>query len=444
MNNRSCLWLLSIASLSLAPQAATAQTIRSVQGGSQSFIRIPGSKESHRELPDGPDMNAGQEMMADRLKELHELHQLQDQVQGLLKDPDFANNVKNNFSEDQLRRLREKILKGDGLGRDGNWNKLLQQAGNGHKFDERQLDILRRWAERSNANPTTPQIGSSLMNLRPTSSSAPNSTPSSPSGASPSPSSSFMERLQGGTSEWVTKHMDGLGGDLVGALNELGDSEDGAPLAELLRSMNRSDFSGGEFAEQAAGLSSYMPNLAEFVHEQRGAWDELRSMFGDVDAPSMPSLGGGPALRTVTSTDGESWGGASFALVALGVLFLLLWKLGGSSGWKALRGEDGQWRLGPWPVQPAAVATRQELIRAFEYLALLRLGVTAGTCHHRTLAGRLAERDEGDPARRRHAVELLADLYEQSRYAPGEEPLSPEELSEARHALCFLAGVTIA
>lgn len=131
MNTRS--WLLLLACLSLGIPSAYAQ------------------KQSHRPLPDEPDMKAGPEMMADRLKELRELHELQDRVQDLLKDPDFQKNLTTRFSPEELQKLREKILTGDGLGRDASWNKLLDQAVSRHKLDERQIDILRRWAERSDS-----------------------------------------------------------------------------------------------------------------------------------------------------------------------------------------------------------------------------------------------------------------------------------------------------
>ncbi len=133
MNNRSGLGLLLIAWLSLGCQTASAQTLH--------------FKQSHHPLPD-PDMRLGPEMMADRLKELHELHELQDRVQDLLKDPDFQKDLTNNFSEEQLRQLREKILKGDGLKQDPLWNKLLDQAVSVHKRKEGEFDILRRLAER--------------------------------------------------------------------------------------------------------------------------------------------------------------------------------------------------------------------------------------------------------------------------------------------------------
>jgi hypothetical protein len=428
MNNRS--WLLLLACLSLGIPSAYAQ------------------KQSHRPLPDEPDMKAGPEMMADRLKELRELHEIQDRVQDLLKDPDFQKNLTTRFSPEELQKLREKILTGDGLGRDASWNKLLDQAVSRHKLDERQIDILRRWAERSDNARSAMPIEHGVQTGRTSSgSSAASSGLSLPgsdaSGMSAEPS--FWNRLQGDTSDWLAKHLDGFAGDVFDAMNELGATEEGAPLAELMRSLNRTDLPGGNLADEAAGMSNYLPDLSGSLPDTGGFWSEFGSIFREMSGPSLPSLGGAvstPRLPGASTGDGESWGGM-IALVSLGVLLVLLWKMGSLARFRTALGAGDAWRLGPWPVAPAAVATRSDLVRAFEYLALLRLGPDAGTHHHRELAERLARQGHDEPARRQ-AAEQLAWLYEQARYAPANESLSADEYIEARHALCFLAGVTAA
>jgi len=421
-----------------------------VDFGSGPGVQYPGDKESHRELPGGLDINAGQAMMAERLHELHELHQLQDQIQGLLKDPDFKNTLRDKFTDDQLRRLRDKILNGDKLGRDNDWNKLLQQAVSRNKLDGRQMDILRRWAERSDNKQTNPSGEPEPLSGRPSNPSPASSGSPSSDSISPLPSAgavepSMWEHLRDKTSDWIGKNMDGFGGDLVSALAELGINDEGGPLADVLRSLKDPDFPGAGLIEEAAGLSSYLPDMGELIHEQRGAWDDVRSLFRDTHAPSLPSMGGGaslPSLPGTPSTDGGDWSAGSLALLTLGVLLLLVWKMRVGSRGKTTPDASGDWRLGSWPVLPAAVSNRQELVRAFEYLALLCLGPNASTCHHHELADRLAEQQRDDPARSRQAAELLAWFYEQARYAPAENALSQKELREARHALCFLAGVT--
>jgi hypothetical protein len=140
-------------------------------------------------------------------------------------------------------------------------------------------------------------------------------------------------------------------------------------------------------------------------------------------------------------------------LVAVGILF---WRM--RAGGRELSPQQTRWRPGPWPVNPAAVATREELIRAFEYLSLLRLGRAARTWNHRTIARQLATPSAGNfgAAGSRGAflgeigpmpeidpgVRALADVYEQARYAPLADELPPAALAAARTELCLLAGVS--
>ena len=81
------------------------------------------------------------------------------------------------------------------------------------------------------------------------------------------------------------------------------------------------------------------------------------------------------------------------------------------------------------------------MVRAFEHLALLRLGQEARTCHHLDLADRIGEQPGSDADRRRTAAHALARLYEQARYTPDEEKLPPEMMASARRELTYLAGV---
>jgi hypothetical protein len=124
---------------------------------------------------------------------------------------------------------------------------------------------------------------------------------------------------------------------------------------------------------------------------------------------------------------------ANVALVLVGVVVIagIVWRLRGG----ALAAEAaGRRPLGPWPLDPARVASREELIRAFEYLSLLRCGEPARAWHHRAIAACLG----GAGAERRDAAARLAALYERARYAPaaGGEP----DWSAARGPLQTLAG----
>jgi hypothetical protein len=153
------------------------------------------------------------------------------------------------------------------------------------------------------------------------------------------------------------------------------------------------------------------------------------------------------------------------AVAAIVVALLIAWSVAGR-GRLSLRSAVPEWRLGPWPVDPREVLSREQLVQAFEYLSLLNLGPRARNWNHRLIAVRLAEEKllkkenavaassasvtagaesfiVNDPLHGSLVAEL-ASLYEQARYAPPSETLSESALAAARRDLCLLAGMTAA
>jgi hypothetical protein len=90
-----------------------------------------------------------------------------------------------------------------------------------------------------------------------------------------------------------------------------------------------------------------------------------------------------------------------------------------------------------WPLDPRAINSREDVVRAFEYLSVLICGPGAKTWTHSTIADELAALavTHGETAVQ------LARLYELARYAPLDEPLTRAELVEARRLVCDLAGM---
>lgn len=141
---------------------------------------------------------------------------------------------------------------------------------------------------------------------------------------------------------------------------------------------------------------------------------------------------GRPALPSASAWEGVLW-------LAMAVCVgLIAWRL---LAWRqAVAEQKEQWRPGPWPVRPEAVRTRDDLVKAFEHLALLLLGRQALPLNHLVIGTWLAsDPRQADPARQR-AVWNLAGLYEQARYAPPQQLLPPTDLESARHDLTLLAG----
>jgi hypothetical protein len=160
-----------------------------------------------------------------------------------------------------------------------------------------------------------------------------------------------------------------------------------------------------------------------------------------VGLPSAPAAGA-PAA-------GGGWRWLWLLLVP--VLALLAWRALAVRQARVAAAVAG-WRPGAWPVHPARVRTRQELVQAFEHLSLLWLGPDARHRHHRDLGDQLGRQpvpvSKGvpralavAPAERQQVAAELATLYEQARYAPPSDVLPESALAAARRDLCSLAGV---
>ena len=177
------------------------------------------------------------------------------------------------------------------------------------------------------------------------------------------------------------------------------------------------------------------PDLGRGDRGTRPSGDNWWSRRGA--SPSSPSRG---------SSSGSGWNFGSpgsvgswvpvvlLAVVLLGALVLWrYWYFGGAARSPALTAAG----LGAWPVDPRRLTTRRHVVRAFEYLSVLRCGPAAKTWTHHTIAGALSDL----AATHGETALMLARLYELARYAPLDEALTTAELAEARRLVCTLAGL---
>jgi hypothetical protein len=332
------------------------------------------------------------------------------------RNQDWGEKFQAPWNDPQLRERIEKMLHKEG--------ERLK------KLDPQQVEALRKKWERLKL-PEGPKLG-------PDEGPKPASGPlagSDPDQQAPSPPEPAAEEDEGQLTEWLH--------DWLQELEETG-------IGQVLREspafqQGLADLQEAILHGRSSGPSLHfwdVPKLVEGLPLPGWNLPELRSGVAKLPTVHLPSLPrprlpfGGPMMPGVPS------GSASTRQV---ILLLLLLAAGGFLLWRAVgrlrtvppaaRG----WRLGPWPIDPAHITTRAELVRAFEHLSLLLLGPAARTRNHLAVAAALVGTGP-DAARRQNAAAELADLYEQARYAPEEGPLTPEQLAAARRDLCLLAA----
>jgi hypothetical protein len=244
--------------------------------------------------------------------------------------------------------------------------------------------------------------------------------------------SRFNPRSPDTTSEWFRKQASSWAGSFSKGI----DSE---TLKGLVESFQRNGVMPsrlelpGWIKSTTSGISgSFKDWLPEFGQAPQfgninlgGGWN-----FGTPDLPSLPS-----AETASKST------GFLFLLALIVVAAVVIYRTRGLGAFGPTDERGGR-RLGPWPVAPEQVTTRGQLVQAFEYLARKVLGLPAETSHHREVGRQLAQHSA--TSEQEAAADDLASLYEQARYTPPSETLSPEELARAREALRLLATVNAA
>lgn len=410
--------------------------------GQKMVLDDPDERPSHRPVGSGlesvpqPEAWLEQRLRSSRLMQMHQEGRDREQLQGdframvqrLLRDPKFLDSIRASLSPEEVERMRKRFEGGEPLSEDGGLQKLLQHALGGEGLSAGDAEALRRLAEQlrekgllrppenDDVRPATPEPGAAPP---------PSTGADATGGALPRP-------LEDRAAEWGREQI----GQFVRDLDQWLESPSGQSWAAYLKTLaQRYEESGRATAalrDQASRLSRYLPRVSDYL-------PRTPLPTPTPTLPRMPSIGPLPLPSALAPGSLASSGRGALWLVGLiAVAALLWWGRGVVFGLPpvARRG----WQIGPWPVRPGDVATRGDLVRAFEYLALLRLGPDARTHHHLDLAARLGGQPDVDPDRRRDAASFLARLYETSRYAPEDTPLVAEELLRARRDLGYLAG----
>jgi hypothetical protein len=350
-------------------------------------------------------------------------------AQDLMKDPNHLEKIQKSlkasgFKSKDIERLL-KDFQGGKVGNNDEAKRFLQalldanEKGKGLSINPDLLKGFDAFRPNSNAKNTPVPSPDKMPNLPPVRSGP---TPPPVEGKSPT-------KLPDESSEWLAER--------AKAFEKWFESPAGQSWQESVKRLAQGRWEGGslpKLGQRASGFMRYLPRPSSLLPKS------LNVQPPEPRLPSLPNIALPSAPRLPSAPSAET-GKAILWLVIVGVMVFVLWRGG---GWwqKYQASRKDAWRLGPWPVRPEAVSTRDDLVRAFEHLALLCLGPTARTRHHLELGEQIGRQPAPDPDRRRDAATTLARLYEQARYAPDQEPLPPESLANARRELCYLAGVT--
>jgi hypothetical protein len=401
-------------------------------------------RPSHKPINDGLENDLTPEQrLANRLQKSRQQKGMQELAKRLLEDKDLLNSLRENFaknklSERDIERLKRTVEANRDFAADPALQELLKEGLKGKNLTEQERELVDKWKDTLGKNNSTltppkppewpPQPGKlPPAPPQPGGATQPGATPVQP----PAPGTQSLPKE---TPEWLKKSLDGSARDFTKWL----DSPSGKSFRDGLKDFGKDlGKRAGNVRDSAAGerfrgASKYLP--------RPGNW-----MFDNVRPRTAPRVGSLPRLPSPSSSSVPRVSGGGllrFVIVvaAIALLLFVAWKSRGLWAGALMRGRSSEWRLGPWPVRPDQVSARGDLVAAFEHLALMCLGLPARTHHHLDLARQIAEQPSLDPDRRRDAALTLARLYEQARYTPDDEPLSPQDVAAARRELGYLAG----
>jgi hypothetical protein len=499
-------WLVMAVALLALPQAARAQGRPGSPFGEGPGLgldmAVPAAEtrnQSHRAIENGVHSD---DLLDQRLRRLKEMHNIQDLVQKVFTDPkkfgvdpevfeklkrdQARSNGKTTVdpNDPQVRKLLEAILA-----------ERAKQGQSDLKITPDQAEAWQRQGQRPREEPAPPEPDPGRVSRPPRM--APVTPPALPPPMLP------LERPKVEAHGPVT---DGEPGEPEAPTNKRQlNPQVAQQLRKLLDKVNNLD----PALRHSPALRKAMQSLQQYTPGNdrwsglAGRVDGLQEGFGDWAGKLRPEMQwpeldwlstrrltprGLPGFNWLSGRGSwmqmPSWEGptitaprASGEAVGWGLLWVLVIGGAGVVVWKAMAWRWGEavraraaGRLSSWPVHPGLIETAEELIQAFEYLSVLRLGIVARSWNHLAIAAGLtgetattveaklteslpgtwraaAERRSGAPClswssdEERMAVAHLAALYERVRYAPPGDPLSDTALAVARRDLCILGGV---
>lgn len=403
----------------------------------------PAERPSHLPLSDSlPDLAGVEELIKKRISRPQDLQRLQEIAETLLKDKEALRELTKSLDRDDLDRLKRKAIDGSGnLLQDPAWNRLAEQMRTGEiKLSEKNREFLERLADVAQLHP--PNVPVQPTGPMPT---IPPGLPDQV-GPNPMPPNQFRPNALNappsglGKSSWLSRQVLSF----AEGLDKIDTSGSADNLSDLVRQLMRAQAGDGS---SGTSMGSRWPTISSWVSRASQSLPTMRTeavmnAMRNLRLPNMPGRSwlpsSTPTMQSFSRRTGEESLSMAIWFMALVALGVVAWKLAHHRSALVAGQAAALLQLGPWPIEPRNIRTREELTRAFEYLALLKLGLDARPCHHRELGDRLATLPGMDAV----AANSLALAYEKARYAPHSESFTDDEINAARRDLCLLAGVS--
>ncbi len=204
---------------------------------------------------------------------------------------------------------------------------------------------------------------------------------------------------------------------------------------------------GGSDKKSGGGNS----NLKDFANRLKVDSDSGNSGRSSSSGNSSSSSSGGSSSFSSSSSSSGGGGGWNFGGGGGGgswtpLLILLVLGVGGFLFYLYYARHKKPAEEAPietarvWPVDPLQVNSREDVVKAFEFLSISKCGEEAVNWHHLQIADQLGAKEPDH----KEAADRLARLYEKARYAPANELFDDMDIAEARARFSQLAGAPIA
>jgi hypothetical protein len=408
MNQRPWIGLLLLGVGFLIVQAAPAQT----------------GSTPHRFILPPSESPLDEEGLSARVRDFSEQRDIDALVQTLKRHPELLNST-------QIDQLRKQAAN-DPHFKDPKFRDQVKQALAKGQLTDEQKSAIQKAASGSNPPPDTdPRTPDPDKVVR----------PGKPKRLNPNLREEKPEGKEGARSEdlnWLNRQGARRLNSLVRMLdrNNGRDSDRFRTALTQLINRNMPDRNLGN-GRDPTGLGNSLGRLGKYLsgdRAQSGVSDRLNRLPSTPNLGNSSSIGGSWSSPSLGSSSVIGSGGALMWLLIVVLILAVVWQV--KTRIDAARGVRSAWQLGPWPVNPHHLASRGDLVKAFEYLACLLLGPQALTANHLDLVERIAA---NRPAAARQAAGELGHLYEQARYAAPDDPLPDGDLAMARRHLLLLA-----